>query len=169
MKNTHITIIILILLAGGAVLFLNTSKKAEAPVGETPGSDTLVACTMDAKVCPNGSYVGRSGPKCEFDACPGPAEATGVVKEFTVSGDNFSFVPSTITVKKGDKVKITFVNSAGFHDFVIDEYSVASKKTQSPTTEVLEFMADKVGSFEYYCSVGSHRAMGMKGALVVES
>ncbi len=33
-----------------------------------------VACTMEAKVCPDGSYVGRSGPKCEFAACP---EAAG--------------------------------------------------------------------------------------------
>src|SRR3989344_5475658 len=30
-----------------------------------------VACTMDAKQCPDGSYVGRSGPNCEFAACPG--------------------------------------------------------------------------------------------------
>ena len=73
-----------------------------------------------------------------------------------------------LTLKKGDRVKITFKNSQGFHDFVIDEYSLASKKTQSPTEEVLEFTADKVGSFEYYCSVGSHRQMGMKGTLIVE-
>ncbi len=29
-----------------------------------------VACTMEAKLCPDGSYVSRSGPKCEFAACP---------------------------------------------------------------------------------------------------
>ncbi len=28
-----------------------------------------VACTMEAKQCPDGSYVGRSGPNCEF-VCP---------------------------------------------------------------------------------------------------
>lgn len=28
------------------------------------------ACTFEAKQCPDGSYVGRSGPKCEFAACP---------------------------------------------------------------------------------------------------
>lgn len=28
-----------------------------------------VACTMDAKMCPDGTYVGRSGPNCEF-VCP---------------------------------------------------------------------------------------------------
>lgn len=29
-----------------------------------------VACTDEAKQCPDGSYVGRSGPNCEFAACP---------------------------------------------------------------------------------------------------
>lgn len=29
-----------------------------------------VACTMEAKLCPDGSYVGRTGPKCEFAPCP---------------------------------------------------------------------------------------------------
>jgi uncharacterized protein (UPF0179 family) len=31
---------------------------------------TPVACTMEAKLCPDGSYVGRTGPKCEFAPCP---------------------------------------------------------------------------------------------------
>jgi hypothetical protein len=31
-----------------------------------------VACTMDAKLCPDGvTYVGRVGPSCAFAACPG--------------------------------------------------------------------------------------------------
>lgn len=29
-----------------------------------------VACTMEARQCPDGSWVGRSGPNCEF-VCPG--------------------------------------------------------------------------------------------------
>ena len=29
-----------------------------------------VACTTDAKICPDGSSVGRQGPKCEFKDCP---------------------------------------------------------------------------------------------------
>jgi benzodiazapine receptor len=31
-----------------------------------------VACTMEARLCPDGSAVGRSGPNCEFGACPVP-------------------------------------------------------------------------------------------------
>ncbi len=34
----------------------------------TPASP--VACTEEAKLCPDGSYVGRTGPNCEFSACP---------------------------------------------------------------------------------------------------
>jgi hypothetical protein len=30
-----------------------------------------VFCTMDAKLCPDGSSVGRVGPNCEFAPCPG--------------------------------------------------------------------------------------------------
>ena len=29
-----------------------------------------VACTMEAKLCPDGSYVGRTPPSCEFTPCP---------------------------------------------------------------------------------------------------
>jgi hypothetical protein len=28
-------------------------------------------CTLDAKLCPDGSYVSRVPPSCEFAACPG--------------------------------------------------------------------------------------------------
>ncbi|MFA7286588.1 MAG: hypothetical protein WC052_02945 [Patescibacteria group bacterium] len=27
-------------------------------------------CTQEAKLCPDGSYVGRTGPNCEFATCP---------------------------------------------------------------------------------------------------
>jgi hypothetical protein len=42
-----------------------SSKKPSGPP-ESPGA---VACTMDAKICPDGSAVGRTGPNCEFALC----------------------------------------------------------------------------------------------------
>jgi hypothetical protein len=36
-------------------------------------SSTSVACTMDAMQCPDGSYVGRTGPDCQF-VCPNTTE-----------------------------------------------------------------------------------------------
>lgn len=90
------------------------------------------------------------------------------VKEFTISAQNFSFLPSVMNVKKGDKVRIIFKNTFGFHDFKIDGLNIATKQTKAPYQEILEFTASKTGNFEYYCSVGSHRAMGMWGTLNVE-
>lgn len=40
-----------------------------------------VACTADAKMCPDGSFVGRSGPNCEFDTCP-KTKPVAVVSSF---------------------------------------------------------------------------------------
>jgi hypothetical protein len=39
--------------------------------------ETITACTMDALMCPDGSYVGRSGPSCAFTACPNQQDFTG--------------------------------------------------------------------------------------------
>ncbi len=36
----------------------------------TPKNLEPVMCTMDAKMCSDGSYVSRSGPQCAFAACP---------------------------------------------------------------------------------------------------
>lgn len=46
-----------------------TPKPAPTPIG---GGDKGVACTMDAKQCPDGSYVGRISPDCKFALCPTP-------------------------------------------------------------------------------------------------
>jgi hypothetical protein len=40
------------------------------------------ACTMDAMQCPDGSYIGRTGPNCEF-VCP---EVKGASDEKTIIG-----------------------------------------------------------------------------------
>jgi hypothetical protein len=51
----------------------NQSNKPSVPSKPDNGSTTTepIFCTMEAKQCPDGSYVGRSGPKCEFAPCPG--------------------------------------------------------------------------------------------------
>lgn len=89
-------------------------------------------------------------------------------KEFRVSGKNFSFAPSQIRVKQGETVRIVFDNAEGFHDLRIDGYNVGTKQIYEGNSEFVEFKADKTGSFEYYCSVGSHRQQGMRGTLLVE-
>lgn len=38
---------------------------------EKPSGDSEVVCTMDVKQCPDGTYVARVPPDCEFAPCPG--------------------------------------------------------------------------------------------------
>lgn len=56
----------------------DSSGEDENSGEEGVGSDTgdaseegPVFCTMEAKICPDGSAVGRTGPNCEFAPCPG--------------------------------------------------------------------------------------------------
>jgi plastocyanin len=92
------------------------------------------------------------------------------VKEFTMTayydkkGKWFSL--KTMEVKKGDMVRIKITNTAGMHDFSLDEYGI---KKELPLNQevVVEFTADKAGTFEYYCSMPGHKAAGQRGTLTV--
>lgn len=97
-----------------------------------------------------------------------PTDMMGKEKAFTVVGNNFDFDVKEIKVKKGDTVKITFKNLEGFHDWRIDEFNAFTKQIGANNEDVISFVADKSGTFEYYCSVGQHRSMGMVGKLIVE-
>lgn len=39
----------------------------------SPTSSAAAACPRDLKACPDGSYVGRARPTCDFAACPNPS------------------------------------------------------------------------------------------------
>ncbi|MBI4015433.1 MAG: cupredoxin domain-containing protein [Candidatus Aenigmarchaeota archaeon] len=89
------------------------------------------------------------------------------VIEKSVTGSSFKFEPSTISVKKGDRVKIRFVSADVGHNLMITGYGQTKVISSGAAAETIEFTADKAGTFEYYCSVGSHKALGMKGTLTV--
>lgn len=48
--------------------------------------DNMTACTMDAKICPDGSAVGRVGPNCEFAPCPDASVSSGAVRDLSNQG-----------------------------------------------------------------------------------
>jgi hypothetical protein len=64
----------------GVLYTATVSEPTPAPTPvPAPTDQEPVACTMDAKMCPDGSAVGRSGPNCEFAPCPGEAAASGAI------------------------------------------------------------------------------------------
>lgn len=86
----------------------------------------------------------------------------------TIDAKNFSFSQSEIRVKKGEEITLTLTASEGFHDFVIEELGVSTKRISAGQNDTITFTPDKTGSFAFYCSVGNHRAQGMEGVIVVE-
>ena len=64
-------------LVGGFVLGKNNISKqtpiptiTQAPTPKpTSIDDRKIFCTQEAKLCPDGSYVSRTGPNCEFTPC----------------------------------------------------------------------------------------------------
>lgn len=169
------------LLAASLLLFLGAGCSGTATVDTT--SDTAAGGTMPAGEEGSGTtsdtegmvIEGTEGEEADSDMIAevdveanADVDVTVNTVAFTVTGNNFAFAPSTMTVKKGDTVQITFVNSDGFHDLVIDEFEGAkTARLQTSASETITFVADQAGTFEYYCSVGEHRAMGMKGTLTV--
>jgi plastocyanin len=87
---------------------------------------------------------------------------------FNVGGGNFYYVPNVIKVKQGDTVKIIFTNNGGFHNFTLDEFGIKFNPINTGETKTVQFVADKKGRFEYYCSVANHRQKGQRGQFVVE-
>lgn len=90
------------------------------------------------------------------------------VQVVEVEGGSFYFKPNIIRVKKGEPVKIVLNSVDMMHDLVIDELKVKTEIIQSGETTEVEFTPDTAGEFEFYCSVGQHRANGMVGTLIVE-
>lgn len=88
-KSTIIVLVILVLVLGAAYW----STKA-FPIIKPEN----IGCTMEAKICPDGSAVGRVAPSCEFATCPnsvipGPVTITMINLdkiEITSSRDGFS-------------------------------------------------------------------------------
>lgn len=61
----------LVTLAGGGGGGVRTTSTVEFDsFAGTPASNQGSVCTADAKMCPDGSFVGRTGPRCQFAACP---------------------------------------------------------------------------------------------------
>lgn len=148
-----VALVVLVVL--GLVVFFAKPKSASAP------ATTHQEATSPT---PQGAQV-----EVTQEASPTTGEVMSKgEKTFTIDGSNFKFNPSEITVKKGDTVKVIFKNSGGTHNFMIDEFNVSSQTISSGQTEEVSFVANKAGTFEYYCSVGTHRQQGMVGKLVVE-
>ena len=100
---------------------------------------------------------------------PGRTLDTPEVKEITIEGKEYSYAPASITVTYGEKILLTFKNMGRLaHNLTIDELKVSTKTVAGGQSDTVEFTADKSGTFNFYCSIGTHRNLGMEGEMEVK-
>jgi len=90
------------------------------------------------------------------------------VHEIQVTLRKYEFSPGSLRVKKGEQVRLVMTAVDHEHGFKLDDFNI-NKKIPQGTTVIVEFTADKAGTFQFRCSSVcglGHR--GMKGTLVVE-
>ncbi len=90
------------------------------------------------------------------------------VRTIAIEASSYKYEPDVIVVKKGETVRIEMNSADMMHNFVIDELGVSLPITNAGETSVVEFTADTVGEYTFYCSVNTHRQLGQEGRLIVE-
>ncbi len=175
MKYLYIILALLLIGGGGYFAFAQYYSKTQT---ETP-----IVVPSDSHLMPDGTVMQNSDVEAMQNEDQNTEQSIVVPKDavkqpsvtldptaqvFTVKGVNFGYDVEEIVVKEGDTVTINFESTDGFHDVVIDEFAVATKRVQPGVKTSATFVADKKGTYEYYCSVGSHRTSGMVGKLIVQ-
>lgn len=159
-----VVVAVVLLLLVGAGIFMFAANNRQTATTETP-TTTLEDTNEPGE---NEAMTEDSSETNQDGGDEANTDAAGTVKTFTVDASSFEFSVKEMRVKKGDTVKVVLTNTGGMHDWVLDEFDAKTRQLASGQSETIEFVADQVGTFEYYCSVGNHRQMGMVGNLIVE-
>ncbi|MEK7521577.1 MAG: cupredoxin domain-containing protein, partial [Patescibacteria group bacterium] len=89
-----------------------------------------------------------------------------MTEEIVIAGDEYSFSPANVTLKKGTTYRLTFKNTGNApHNYVSDELGVSTATIKGGEAVTAEVTPQKTGTFEVYCSVGNHEDLGMVGKI----
>lgn len=78
---------------------------------------------------------------------PGPE-----FREIVMASKQFKFNPDKVVVSKGERLRIVIKSLDVTHGFGISEYNM-NFQTPPGQLVMVEFVADKVGTFTYFCTV----------------
>ncbi len=155
-------IIVVIIVAIAALMMRGNGNQAQneavVTVTETPSDTDAVLPTSTGDM----DESNQAQPTGEV------AEDDSQVLTVEIEAGAFYYKPNVINAKKGQKIKIVMKSVDMMHDFVIDDLNVKMPVTKSGTTGTVEFMVEEAGTYEFYCSVGQHKAQGQIGTLIVK-
>jgi heme/copper-type cytochrome/quinol oxidase subunit 2 len=90
-------------------------------------------------------------------------------RDLTITIRDFSFTPDRIEVVQDDLVRLTLRSADTAHSFNIDEYRIA-KRIPAGGMTVVEFRADRTGTFPFYCNLTSEPGHSQaRGQLIVRA
>lgn len=116
--------------------------------------------------------AGSPAANSSNDAVPLTESADGSVSQVnqvTIEGDEYKFIPASISLKKGEKTRVTFKNiGKAPHDLVIPELSVKTAVILGGQEVSFEVTPSMGGEYSFHCSVGNHQELGMEGEAKVE-
>ncbi len=142
-KAIIITVVVVVILVAG--YFLLTGLQRPAPVSEIT--------VPNVEVMPEEEVAGKETE----------------IREIAVSGKEFSFSPSSITLTEGERVRVVFTNAGrASHDFTLEGLGVKTRVIGAGQTDTVEFTAPASGTYTFFCSVPGHRQAGMEGNIEVE-
>jgi heme/copper-type cytochrome/quinol oxidase subunit 2 len=100
-------------------------------------------------------------------AAPAAQDQAPTRREFTVTARDYSFSPNRVEVQQDDLIKLTIQSADNAYGFTIDDYRV-SKRVPAGGSTVIEFRADRAGTFAFYSNLSNDaRHSQMRGQLVV--
>lgn len=161
MKGLLAGIVFIIVIGVGGFLYRNTF---EHPAVVTPDP---IACTMEAKLCPDGTSVGRSGPNCVFAACALPnAEDTQIGISFVIPA---GYTANADAIGADETLRAVFDKPAKGevpHSIVIRRYPIEAGQTATSTiishtmyepsgnsaTSLKEFKVKTTGDKKFLCA-----------------
>ena len=95
-------------------------------------------------------------------------KSSGPVREIKIVSSKFSFNPSTVTVKEGERLRLVLSSSDVPHGLAIPGYGI-NLVVEAGQEKKMEFTADKKGVFPFACSVYCGQGHSrMRGELVVK-
>ncbi len=137
----------------------NAASGISANVTAVVSSSTLPASNNQQPVAPSSTAQGN--------VTSAPAAEPNGVKEIRMTAKQWEFQPATVTVTRGDRVKLIVKSVDVSHGFALPDFNVNTRLEPGVDT-IVEFTADKAGTFTFFCSVvcGSGHSE-MRGSLVV--
>ena len=100
---------------------------------------------------------------------PGGASANAQVIRDNIASSGLAFTKSTLTASAGNVTLVAMNPQSTPHDISIKGNGVNEQGNAVSNGGVSRVSANlKPGTYEFYCSVDSHEAAGMKGTLTVQ-